>query len=242
MNIKVLYEDNHILVVEKPAGILTQGDYSGQRSLLHEAKEYIRIKYSKPGEVFLGPVHRLDRNVSGILLFARTSKAAKRLHQQFLTRNVKKYYLAVVSGTPSLSYNKQEWVELVHHLRKQRGFSEVMKSKSGNSKPGKLNFIEIADNGKQRLLLVRLITGRKHQVRAQLSFIGLPVAGDRKYGSPDEFPHGNICLHALSLHFKHPVKDEHLVLFSDIPDLLLSRGFDEDETVNRARELISEDI
>jgi 23S rRNA pseudouridine1911/1915/1917 synthase len=242
MMIKVLYEDNHLLAVEKPAGILSQGDYSSRGSLLDEAKEYIRFKYNKPGDVFLGLVHRLDRNVSGVLLFARTSKAAKRLHQQFLARSVKKYYLAVVSGTALLSYNRDEWVKLVHHLRKQRGFTEVLKSESGNSKPGSMNFIEIADNGREKLLLVRLITGRKHQVRAQLSSIGLPVTGDRKYGSAEEFPDESICLHAFSLCFTHPVKDMELELFSDIPDLILRMGFDKEEIMTRARELISDDI
>ncbi len=242
MDLKVIYEDNHILAVEKPAGVLTQGDHSGQIPLLHEAKEYIRFKYNKPGDVFLGPVHRLDRNVSGILLFARTSKAARRLHRQFLTGSVKKYYLAVVSGTPSLPIKQQEWIELVHHLRKQRGFTEVFTIKTGNSQEGRLKFMEIAENGGQRLLLVRLITGRKHQVRAQLSSIGLPVAGDTKYGSRDEFPHERTCLHSLALSFKHPVKDVCLELFSHIPDLFLSRGFNEKEIMKRTRELISEEI
>jgi 23S rRNA pseudouridine1911/1915/1917 synthase len=238
MILKVLYEDNHLLAVEKPAGILSQGDYSSQDSLLDKAKEYIRVKYKKQGNVFLGLVHRLDRNVSGILIFARTSKAAKRLHRQFLSRSVKKYYLAIVSGTAVFSYNREDWTELVHHLRKQRGFTEVLENESGNSKPGILNFIEIADNGRERLLLIRLITGRKHQVRSQLSSVGLPVTGDRKYGASEEFPDGSICLHSLSLCFTHPVKGTRLELFSDIPDLILNRGFEKDEIIKRTRELI----
>ncbi len=242
MDLKVLYEDNHILAIDKAAGMLTQGDHTGRKSLLDEAKEYIRIKYGKPGNVFLGPVHRLDRDVSGIVLFARTSKAAKRLHQQFLTREVKKYYLAIVSGKGRLSSDMQQWIELVHHLRKQRGFTEVLESESGNSREGRLNVIQVAERGRYRLLVVRLITGRKHQIRAQLSSVGLPIEGDLKYGSKGEFPQGRICLHAITLSLKHPVKDESLFISSGIPEIFQTLGFGEDKITGMISELISEDI
>ncbi len=242
MDLKIIYEDNHLLAIDKAAGTLTQGDHTGLKSLLDDAKEYIRTKYGKPGNVFLGPVHRLDRDVSGIVLFARTSKAAKRLHRQFLTREVKKYYLAIVSSRGRSSPEMQQWMELVHHLRKQRGFTEVLERESGNSREGRLKVIQVAEKGRHRLLLIRLITGRKHQIRVQLSSAGLPIEGDLKYGSQDEFPRGRICLHAISLCIKHPVKNESLFLSSSIPELFQTLGFDEDKVAEIINKLISEDI
>lgn len=180
MRIDVLYEDNHIIAVFKPAGLLAQGDNSGDKSLVDEAKKYLKEKYNKPGRVFLGLVHRLDRNVSGIVLFGKTSKGAARLSEQFRNNEVKKTYHAVVEGEVRPASGA-----LIHYLKKDERRRIALTSVT--PKPcydrSELSYQTILHTTFYTLLSISLKTGRFHQIRAQLSAVGHPVAGDVKYGS-----------------------------------------------------------
>ncbi len=221
MKLQILYEDNHLLAVEKEAGILSQGDSSGAPSLLEMVKDYLKEKYKKPGKVFLGLVHRLDRPVSGIMVFARTSKAAERLHREFAARGVIKIYAALVEKKTALPDN--EWVECEDLLVGKRGHSEKAGSRSRNVKTAILRYRAIASNDRYALLLVHLRTGRKHQIRAQLSMRGMPIPGDATYGSTEHLPDGSICLHAIYLSFSHPTKGERIELLSTMPGRIVER-------------------
>ena len=198
--IKVLYEDNHLIAVYKPAGILTQPDKSGDKSLLEEVKKYLKEKYKKPGNVFLGLLHRLDRPVCGIVLFAKTSKGASRLSEQFRNRKVEKIYHAVVIGKP-----KQKEGILVNYLAKDK---TKMRAVSGCGEKAELFYEVLKTNNKYSLLKIKLTTGKFHQIRAQLSMAGFPVLGDIKYGAPSPFPDKSIALCATSLSFRLAVKNE----------------------------------
>jgi len=218
VNIKVVYEDNHIIVIDKQPGILSQGDISGKDSLLEIIKEYIREKYHKPGNVFLGLVHRLDRPVSGVMVFAKTSKAAKRLSEQFAQKTVSKYYLALVEEK-RLKKNpviEGGWNTVENHLVRKGDRTFIADRKTGDSKTGKLNFFIIEKFGKIKLLLVKLETGRKHQIRAQLSNLMGPIPGDKKYGSTIDMGQG-IALHSCHLAFSHPTLKTEMEFHSDIP-------------------------
>ncbi len=200
----VLHEDNHLLVVCKPAGLLTQGDASGHVTLMDLAKAYLKERYAKPGNVYLGLVHRLDRNVSGVVALARTSKAAARLSAQFRERSVRKSYLAVVEGGPAESTG-----ELVHHMGDRAdgdGRTPLAAAPFPGSKEARLRWRRIATADADRaVLLVQPITGRRHQIRAQLAAAGWPIAGDRKYGASVLLPDRALALHAWRLELKHPV-------------------------------------
>jgi len=198
--IKVLYEDNHLIAVYKPAGILTQPDKSGDKSLLEEVKKYLKEKYKKPGNVFLGLLHRLDRPVCGIVLFAKTSKGASRLSEQFRNRRVEKIYHAVVIGKP-----KQKEGILVNYLVKDK---VNMKAVSGGEEKAELSYEVVKTNNKYSLLRIKLATGKFHQIRAQLSMAGFPVLGDIKYGAPSPLPDKSIALCATSLSFGLAAKNE----------------------------------
>jgi 23S rRNA pseudouridine1911/1915/1917 synthase len=204
MKLKVLYEDNHLIAVFKPGGVLAQGDKSGDISLMDEVKKYLKEKYKKPGNVFLGLLHRLDRNVSGIILFAKTSKGASRLSQQFRERSVKKIYHAIVLGKP-----KQKKANLINYLNKDESINKVVISK--NEKLGfelvELFFETISSNDKYSLLKINLKTGKSHQIRAQLAFLGNPILGDKKYGAPFVLPDNQLGLCATSIVFKSVVGD-----------------------------------
>jgi 23S rRNA pseudouridine1911/1915/1917 synthase len=221
LKFSILYEDNHIIAVEKEAGILSQGDSSGDPSLLDMVRGYIKEKYNKSGKVFLGLVHRLDKPVSGIMVFARTSKAAERLSREFAGRGVIKMYIALVEckNLPAGS----DWIDCEDRLVEKRGYSEKAGSDSRNVKTAKLRYRIMASNERYALLLVHLLTGRKHQIRAQLSMRGMPIAGDETYGSTEKLPAGSICLHAVYLCFKHPVKDDQVELFSKAPKRIAER-------------------
>lgn len=209
----VLYEDNHCLVVNKPARVLTMGDETGEPTLFEQAKDYLKEKYNKPGNVYLGVVHRLDRPTSGVVLFARTSKAASRLSDQLRRHAMTKIYQALVEGTP-----KPESGQLSHWLLKNRDTNIVGVVAKGtpDAQSAVLNYRMLKRLGKQSLLEVVPETGRSHQIRVQLAEIGTPVVGDKKYGSTTLMG-GKICLHAFALEFEHPTLKESVRVEAPVP-------------------------
>ena len=213
---KVIYEDNHLLCVEKPPGTLAQGDETGDITLLDTAKLYLKEKYDKPGAVFLGLVHRLDRPTGGVILFCRTSKAAARVSAQFRERQVKKTYLAVCWGQAKAK------AELSHHLTvdRERRKTTAHEESTQGSKPARLKYQLLGFREGMSLLKVEPETGRKHQIRSQLSHVGLPIVGDQKYAArkADGGFVGAIALWAHKLELTHPVKREPIV-FRSLPDL-----------------------
>lgn len=220
MQLQVLYEDNHLIAVNKPAGYLSQSDETGDLTVMDLAKEYIKIRYAKPGEVFLGSIHRLDRPVSGVILFARTSKALSRMTQQFRDRKVTKKYWAVVSNQPSPIEGR-----LTGFLYKdaKKNFSKVVPKANSNrhqgAKQSVLDYRLIGRVGTNVLLEVTPITGRSHQIRVQLSQqLNCPIRGDLKYGDRRANEDGNINLHSRSLSFVHPVKKEDVTITASLPD------------------------
>lgn len=212
MNFKdiILFEDNHLLVVNKPAGVLAQGDQTGDDSLLELGKSYLIQEYNKPGKAFLGLVHRLDRPVSGILVYAKTSKAASRLSEQFRKKTTLKKYRALVQGFPP---NK---AALKHWLKKEDKRSRSVNESSG--KYAELAYKKIQEFEKYSLVEVSLITGRHHQIRVQFSTEGYPLIGDFKYGSKTEFPNKAIALQACELAFDHPTLKNRLHFQIKAPD------------------------
>lgn len=214
---RIIFEDNHIIVVNKPAGILSQGDSSGAVSLLDLVKEYVKVRYSKPGDAFIGLVHRLDKPVSGVMVFARTSKAASRLHAEITSGSMEKYYIAVTDSKISAGPG---WHRLENYLYRERDITLVSKKNSNNSERSLLDYTLLENNNSRGLVLVKLGTGRKHQIRAQLSNLGCPVLGDLKYGSNIKRG-GPFCLHSLLLSFTHPVKRNRMEFYCPPPDDLL---------------------
>ena len=209
----VLFEDNHLLVVNKPAMLPTMGVAESRPSLLKVAKEYVRIKFDKPGNVYLGIVSRLDAPVSGVVLLARTSKAANRLTEAFRNREVKKLYWAAVSGTPDPMQGTLE-----HFLRKDERHRKVHVTNSGaaDAQLARLSYVVRTERSDTSLVEVHLETGRKHQIRVQLAKLGHPILGDRKYGSVLEFPLG-IALHSRLLEIEHPVLKEQIRFEAPLP-------------------------
>ena len=213
-DLSVIYEDNHILVVNKTAGLLVQGDQSGDKSLVDIAKLYIKNKYQKPGDVFLGLVHRLDRPTSGVIVLARTSKALKRLNKQFKDRVPKKIYRAVVSGTPKSSAKLEHYLKKNSSQNKSFHYNEI----TPNTKHAILHYRHVESLKSYHVLEVELETGRHHQIRAQLAAVGLHIKGDLKYGSKRTNPNGSIHLHARSLLFVHPTKKEEMKFVASYPN------------------------
>ncbi|MBL9163861.1 MAG: RluA family pseudouridine synthase [Planctomycetaceae bacterium] len=211
--LEVLYEDNHLLAVNKPAMLPTMGVEEGRESLLTVAKEYVRQAYQKPGNVYLGIVSRLDAPVTGLVLIARTSKAAARLSESFRSRDVHKVYLAAVQGTPPAATGTLE-----HFLRKDERHRKVHVTQAGaeGAQAARLHYRVMGSASGLTLLEVELDTGRKHQIRVQLAKIGCPIVGDRKYGATLEFPRG-IALHSRQLELEHPVRREPLTLTAPLP-------------------------
>jgi len=238
MNLKVLYEDNHLIAVEKPQGLLTQGDITQQKSLLDFTRDYIKKKYNKPGNVFLGLVHRLDKPVSGVIIFAKTSKAASRLHMQFLNRNVKKYYVTLVSAKNCP--NTPQWYTLENELLKKKGFSEISVKENSLSKTAKLRYYPVIFSNNHALLLIELMTGRKHQIRAQLSNTGLPISGDTKYGSSIKLPDNTICLHSFYISLSHPTQKNRIEIYSSVPDRITCKIDTGPDLNSVLKELIAE--
>jgi 23S rRNA pseudouridine1911/1915/1917 synthase len=211
----ILYEDNHIIAVNKRSSDLSQGDKTGDQSLDTEIKKYIAQKYNKPGEVFLGVVHRLDRPVSGVLLYARTTKALIRLNEMFRTGKVKKIYLAIVKERPP-----EDEATVTHYLKKneKQNKTYVYDTEVKGSKQASLTYRLAGRSASYYLLEIELHTGRHHQIRAQLAKIGCPVRGDLKYGFQRSNPDGSINLMARRLEFVHPVKKEKIVITAPLPD------------------------
>ena len=212
---EILYEDNHIIAVYKRSSDLAQGDRTGDISLDNEIKKYIAEKYKKPGEVFLGVVHRLDRPVSGVILFARTSKALARLNEMFKMKQVKKTYLAIVKERPP-----EDETTLIHFLKKneQQNKSYVYDYEVKGSKEASLTYRLKGRSERYYLLEVELHSGRHHQIRAQMAKIGCPIKGDLKYGFPRSNEDGSISLFARRLEFIHPVKKEPITITAHFPD------------------------
>lgn len=206
---QVIYEDNHLIIVNKAVGEIVQGDKTGDKPLSEYVKDYIREKYSKPGNVFCGVVHRLDRPVSGIVVFARTSKALERMNRKFRDGEVHKTYWALVQGKP---LQKEALLEdwLVSDGRMNKTF--VTDQGAKDAKLSRLKYKTIAEGDRYTLLEVTLLTGRKHQIRAQLANIGCPIKGDLKYGSKRSNPDGGISLQSHSIEFIHPVSKQEIRL------------------------------
>ena len=214
---RILYEDNQCLALDKPAGLLTMGDHTGQPTLVEMARDYLRDKYQKPGNIFVGVVHRLDRPVSGVVLFARTSKGASRLSEQFRTHSIEKKYLAVVEGT--VASRQGELCDRLVKDREQNVVSVARDEQGGQECI--LSFEKLDRFGRFTLLEIRPQTGRSHQIRVQLSSRGWPIVGDRKYGSKTSVQ-GFIALHAESLTFLHPTTKQVVQVSAPYPDQWLS--------------------
>jgi len=213
--VEILYEDNHLIAVYKKSSDLAQGDKTGDPSLDSEVKRYIARKYNKPGDVYLGVVHRLDRPVSGVLLYTRTSKSLERLNEIFRTRQVRKVYYAIVKEQPP-----EEEATIRHFLKKneEQNKSYVYDNEVKGSKEASLTYRIKGRSERYYLLEVELHTGRHHQIRAQLAKIGCPIKGDLKYGFPRSNDDGSISLFARSLEFIHPVKKEPVTITAHLPE------------------------
>jgi len=211
----ILYEDNHVLVANKRAGDLVQPDPSGNSALENEIKAFLKRRDAKPGAVFLGIVHRIDRPVSGAVLFAKTSKALARLNEMIREREIEKTYWAIVEKLPP-----EPEALLVHHLVRddRNNRVRVYEKPTGESKEARLQYRTLASGDRYHLLEVKLLTGRHHQIRAQLAKIGSPIRGDLKYGAARSNPNGGISLHARQLGFVHPVSRELVTVTAPAPE------------------------
>jgi 23S rRNA pseudouridine1911/1915/1917 synthase len=214
-NLLILHEDNHLIVVNKRVGDIVQGDKTGDKPLSDVVKEYIKDKYNKPGEVFLGVVHRLDRPTTGIVVFARTSKALTRMNELFSNRETQKTYWCVVKNKPL-----QDTDKLVHYLKRneKNNSSKAHLKEVPDSKLASLDYKIIKELNNYYALEINLHTGRHHQIRAQLAAINTPIKGDLKYGFDRSNPDGGIHLHARKLVFTHPVSKEVTTIIAPTPD------------------------
>ena len=221
---EVVYEDNHIIIVNKQSGEIVQGDKTGDRPLSDIVKDYIKEKYQKPGAVFLGVVHRLDRPVSGLVVFARTSKALTRLNKMFAEGEVHKTYWALVKNAP-----QETEATLTHWLvrNEKQNKSYAYATEKPNAKKAILKYRLIGKSDNYSLLEVQLMTGRHHQIRCQLAAIGCPIKGDLKYGAPRSNPDGSISLLSRKMEFVHPVSKERITVEAPLPDDPLWQAFNQ---------------
>ena len=233
---EVVYEDNHIIIVNKQSGEIVQGDKTGDRPLSDIVKDYIKEKYQKPGAVFLGVVHRLDRPVSGLVIFARTSKALTRLNKMFAEGEIHKTYWAIV-GSEKLRVKiekfataTQEWHTLEHWLMRndKQNKSYAYPTEKPNAKKAILKYRALSHSDNYTLLEVHLLTGRHHQIRCQLAAMGCPIKGDLKYGAPRSNPDGSISLMARRVEFIHPVSKEPIVVEAPVPNDALWQALTQD--------------
>lgn len=214
-HIEVVYEDNHLLVVNKPAGILVQGDVTGDKPLVEYGKDYIKEEYNKPGKVFLGVVHRIDRPVSGLVVFARTSKALERMNKLFHDKKVQKTYWAITRQK-----TRPETGKLVNWLIKDqsKNITKAYDEEVEGAKRAELNYRYLGTLNRHHLIEVKPKTGRPHQIRVQLAQAGCPIRGDIKYGFNQPNADGSIHLHARKLYFIHPIKKEPIELIAGLPE------------------------
>lgn len=221
--LQILYEDNHVIVINKRASDIVQGDKTGDETMPDHIKEYLKVKYEKPGNVFCGVVHRLDRPTSGAVVFARTSKALERLNAQFRDKETNKIYWAIVETKPVKSEDT-----LVHFLKKneKQNKSYASQTETPGSKKAILHYKLIASSDKYHLLEVRLETGRHHQIRVQLATIGCLIKGDVKYGARRANPDASISLHARYLDFIHPTSKEVIKITAPVPNDALWNFFE----------------
>ena len=219
----ILFEDNHLIVINKKPSEIVQGDKTGDKTMPDTIKEYLKVKYNKPGNVFCGVIHRLDRPTSGAVVFARTSKGLERMNAQFREKETNKVYWAIVEQKPE----KPEGA-LVHLLKKNetKNKSFVTDSEKGGAKEAKLTYKLIASSERYHLLEITLETGRHHQIRAQLAAIGCFIKGDVKYGAKRSNEDGSICLHARRLTINHPVTKEVLTFTADTPNTAIWKIFE----------------
>ena len=213
-NLSVLFEDNHLLAINKQSGVLVQGDVTGDKPLVEICKDYIKVNYQKPGDVFLGVVHRLDRPVSVVVVFARTSKALERMNALFKNRETKKTYWALVDKKPVKDADT-----LVHWLVKdeKKNKTTAYKREHPDGSRSELSYKITGYQSGLYLLEVNPITGRPHQIRVQLASMGCPIVGDVKYGYDEPNPDASICLHSRELQFVHPVKKEPVQIIAALP-------------------------
>jgi len=224
MALEILYEDNHVIVINKKSSDIVQGDKTGDTTLPDVIKSYLKEKYNKPGNVFCGVVHRLDRPTSGAVIFARTSKALERLNKQFREKETDKMYWAIVDKKPEPTSGK-----LIHFLRKNenQNKSYVTNETSIGSKQAILNYAFLRSSDKFHLLEIQLETGRHHQIRVQLSTINCHIKGDLKYGAKRSNEDGSICLHARKISFNHPTTKELIEVTAPVPPDALWQFFEE---------------
>ena len=220
----VLYEDNHIIIINKRAGEIVQGDKTGDKSLCDLLKQFLKEKYAKPGNVFVGLPHRLDRPVSGVVVFAKTSKALERLNAMFRDGNVKKIYWAITKEKPLKPEDElQSWIVRNEKMNKSFSYPKQVEG----SKHAVLHYRHIASSQNYNLIEVELKTGRHHQIRCQLASIGCTIKGDLKYGSKRSNPDGSISLHARYVEFTHPVSKELIQITAPLPSDKLWQSFEQ---------------
>lgn len=205
----ILYEDNHLIAINKPAGVLVQGDETGDIPLSELVKDFIKNRDHKPGNVFCGVIHRIDRPVSGVVMMAKTSKALSKMNELFREDKIRKTYLALVNGVPE---EAEKTLKNVLRKNAKTKKSDVFNRPIENGKDSELSYTVIENRGHQCLLEVRPVTGRFHQIRAQLAYNKTPIVGDLKYGAPQALKNKSICLHAYKIAFEHPIKKENIVI------------------------------